>query len=197
VSIGIILLAAGSSSRMGQSKQLLKVNDETLLTHATKTATRAGVDHVVVVLGANNLAHHEVIRSLQVDVIVNKEWKKGMGNSLKAGLNYLVSKQSEVSAIVIMVCDQPKLTVQHLQSLLDHYKNGLKGIVASYYGQMPGVPAVFDRRYFDAILALENNEGAKKIILKNPADTTVVEFPEGAMDLDTIEDYQRFQKSGS
>lgn len=197
MSIGIIVLAAGSSSRMGQSKQLLKINEETLLAHATKVATDVDAEDVVVVLGANNHAHSEVIRSLNIDIVINKEWKMGMGSSLKAGLEYLRTKQPALQAVLVMVCDQPKLTPHHLQEVIKNYKVGDKGIVASYYGQMPGVPAIFDRRYFDAIFSLENNEGAKKIILRNPADTMVIDFPDGSIDLDTLEDYLRFQKDKS
>lgn len=197
MSVGIVLLAAGSSSRMGQSKQLLKINDRTLLSHVTKVATDANADHVVVVLGANNHAHVEVIRSSNVEIVINKEWKTGMGSSLKTGLAYLRTRDPDLEAVLVMVCDQPKLTTQHLQQLIEKFTRKEKGIIASYYGQMPGVPAIFDRRYFDAITSLENNEGAKKIILRNPADTMMIEFPDGSIDLDTPDDYQRFQKENS
>ena len=120
--ISIILLAAGSSSRMGQSKQLLDVNGAPLLLHSVRAALESGAKSVNVILGANELAHREVIRNQPVSVISNHYWKSGMGSSIKAGLNHIVRKYSDTEAVIIMVCDQPAINAAHLGNLMSAFK---------------------------------------------------------------------------
>ena len=192
--ISIILLAAGSSSRMGQSKQLLEVNGTPLLLHSVKAALESGAKSVNVILGANELAHREVLRNLPVSVISNHYWKSGMGSSIKAGLNYVVRKYSDTEAVIIMVCDQPAITASHLHKLATTHKSTNSPIVASSYSGTVGVPALFSRAFFSNILMLKDDQGAKKIIEQFPEQRANVDFPDGSFDLDTSEDYQRYLK---
>jgi molybdenum cofactor cytidylyltransferase len=192
MSVGIILLAAGSSSRLGQSKQLLPVEGQTLLERSAKIAVASGVHKTIVVLGSNESAHREAIRNCPVEIIVNREWKNGMGSSLKAGLRHLISSAPEIQAVLVMVCDQPKLDVSHLQKLIVEFGRSGKSIVASFYKNSPGVPAIFASNHFDELLNLDDQQGAKKIILQHRDNIGLVNFPEGAVDLDTPEDYHDF-----
>jgi molybdenum cofactor cytidylyltransferase len=194
-SISIILLAAGSSSRMGQSKQLLEVNGHPLLLHSVRAAIDSGAKSVNVILGANELEHREVIRDLGVNVISNHYWKSGMGSSIKAGLNYVVRKYSDTEAVIIMVCDQPAVTSAHLRQLMRAFERSNSPIVASSYSGTSGVPALFSRAFFSNILMLKDEQGAKKIIEQFPEQRVTVDFPEGSIDLDTDEDYQNYLKS--
>jgi len=192
-SISLILLAAGSSSRMGQSKQLLLIGNEYLLLRSVKAALASSFENIIVVLGAQEEKHRSVIDHLPVQVISNPDWAKGMGNSLKAGLNYLLAIQPDVQATVIMVCDQPMLTSSHLDKLISVYKTTKKSIIASHYSNSPGVPALFDKSLFPELLAIADEAGAKKIINKHPDSVVSVNFPEGAVDLDTTEEYENFK----
>jgi molybdenum cofactor cytidylyltransferase len=194
MSIGIIVLAAGSSSRMKQSKQLLPIDEETLLHRAARAALNSGADHIAVVLGANRNAHRKIIKSLPVDIVLNKMWQAGMGASIRTGLQHLTSHYN-IDAVLVMVCDQPKVDGSHLLSLIETFRAADKSIVASHYNHLPGVPAIFDRLHFDEILRLGDQAGAKGIILKNPSTTQLVNFPEGSIDLDTPEDYEQFLKT--
>jgi molybdenum cofactor cytidylyltransferase len=189
----IIILAAGNSSRMGQSKQLLKIGEENLLQHSVKTAMDAGIEKVVVVLGADDKAHAQSIEQFPVSVVVNDKWQSGMGSSLKAGLNFLLTNSPAISGVIVMVCDQPLVTSKHIESLLAiHHKKG-KPLVASRYSNTYGVPALFTKKYFNQILALGDNEGAKKIIMTHEKDLALMDLPEAAVDLDTMEDVQKFK----
>ena len=141
--ISIILLAAGSSSRMGQSKQLLEINATPLLLHSVRAALDSSAKSVNVILGANELAHREVIRNFGVNVISNHYWKSGMGSSIKAGLNYVVRKYSDTEAVIIMVCDQPAINATHLGKLSSMFHETGSPIVASSYSGTVGVPALF------------------------------------------------------
>ena len=107
---------------MGQSKQLLDIYGEPLLLHSIKRALECGAQSVNVVLGANEQSHREIIRDLSVNIIPNHFWKSGMGSSIKAGLNYLIRKSPETDAVIIMVCDQPGLTTQHLVKIIRNFQ---------------------------------------------------------------------------
>jgi molybdenum cofactor cytidylyltransferase len=192
MTMGIILLAAGSSSRLGQSKQLLPIEGQTLLERSTKIAVASGVHKIIVVLGSNEAAHREAIRNCPVEIIVNPEWQKGMGSSLKTGLQHLISIAPKTQAALVMVCDQPKLEVSHLQKLIVEFSSSRKSIVASFYKNSPGVPAIFASNHFEELLGLDDQQGAKKIILQHQNNIGLVNFPEGAVDLDTPEDYDNF-----
>jgi molybdenum cofactor cytidylyltransferase len=111
--VSVILLAAGSSSRMGQSKQLLDIQGTPLLLHSTKVALASGASHVIVVLGANEQPHREVIKDLPVSIILNHFWKGGIGSSIKTGMNALMKEYPETNAVILMVCEQPAVTADH------------------------------------------------------------------------------------
>ncbi|WP_276367025.1 nucleotidyltransferase family protein [Chryseolinea sp. H1M3-3] len=190
--IGIIILAAGSSSRMGRSKQLLEIEGEPLLCRCTKTALAVSPGNVVVILGANEKPHRDVIEKLPVQILSNYYWKTGMGSSIKTGLNFLLQSGAELDAVIIMVCDQPALTADHLLKLIQKFNQNKGCIVASSYGNSNGVPALFGRSFFSNLLLLSDDQGAKKLIQQFPRQLEIVEFPNGLFDLDTEEDYQQY-----
>ena len=192
---GIIILAAGDSSRMGQSKQLLKVGDQTLLQKSIQTAIDSGIEKIVVVLGSNDKAHLENIKTLPVKTVINENWKTGMGSSIKSGLKSLM--ESHVDAVIIMVCDQPFVTSDHIKSLIATHRKKHKPLVAARYASTFGVPALFTKKYLDQLLALGDNEGAKKIIMTHEKEVGVLDLPEAAIDLDTFEDYRKFITNSS
>ncbi|HEX8038401.1 MAG TPA: nucleotidyltransferase family protein [Chryseosolibacter sp.] len=191
-----IILAAGSSSRMGRSKQLLEVDGEKLLIRTIRAALETGLKDVVVVIGHHEEIHRKEIDKQPVEIVYNPTWQRGMGNSLKAGLSHLMMNHPSVDAVILLVCDQPHLSGNVLTTLIHRYEETGKPIVASRYSGMPGVPALFDKTFFAKLTAIPDEEGAKKIILRHPSDTVTVEFPGGAVDLDTIEDYNAYQSKG-
>lgn len=194
MNIGTIVLAAGSSSRMGRSKQLLEVDGEPLLCRCVKIALAVNPDNVVVVLGANEKPHREVIGQLPVHIIINHYWKTGMGSSIKTGLNYLIQSGVQLDAVIIIVCDQPFLSSGHLQKMIDTFVGSQKPIIASAYSNSRGVPVLFGRSFFSNLLLLGDDQGAKKLVQQFPNRVEVVDFPNGAFDLDTEEDYQNYLK---
>ena len=190
--IGIIILAAGASSRMGQSKQLLPLQGTTLLERIVTTAQALKPSHTVVVLGANEKQHAAILKNTNVQSIVNPLWQNGMGSSLKTGLQHLLSISRTTDAIIILVCDQPAVTTVYLERIVERYKTSGKAIIASFYSGSPGVPALLDKTIFPELLNMDDAHGAKKIIQKHEALTELIPFPEGSIDLDTPEDYHNF-----
>ena len=190
--ISIVILAAGSSSRMGQPKQLLPFNGFSLLEQAVITAKNSKADHVLVVLGSGATENKKAIKHLSVETILHDRWAEGMGSSLKKGLTECLKKFQETKAILVMVCDQPKLTTNHLNALIDTYSKTQNIVVASRYASTVGVPAIFDHSLFGDILRVDNHQGAKSIILKHQTNLMAVDLKGGEIDLDTPEDYKTF-----
>lgn len=191
MTIGIIILAAGSSSRLGQSKQLIQLNGKSLLQHAANVALNSEADIVITMVGSNAQLHKSEIESLNVEIIENKGWQLGMGNSLKVGLNHLLTSKTNIQAAIIMVCDQPYLTASHLNALINTYKKEKPEIVASTYNLIKGVPALFAASLFPKLLKLGDTEGARKIIEKHVGSIVLVPFEKGEIDIDTPEDLER------
>lgn len=194
--IGAIILAAGASTRMGTSKQMLEVKGEYLLTRTIKTVESASIDDIVVVLGARDALHRTIINNQRVNVITNESWNTGMGSSIKRGLLSLMSEDADLDAVIIFVCDQPVLTREIIAGIISTFKTARKPIVASGYSDSAGVPALFARSYFDKLNQLPDDQGAKKIIVQHIGDLVIVPFPGGEIDLDTMEDYEKFVNAG-
>ena len=118
-----------------------------------------------------------------------------MGSSIKAGVAEAIKKDSH--AVLLMVCDQPLISAQHLNALIRVYADATVPIVTSLYEGGPGVPALFDRSLFDGLLQLPDDQGAKKILLQNVATSATVSWPEGVIDIDTQDDLERMRKNNS
>jgi molybdenum cofactor cytidylyltransferase len=184
----VIILAAGSSSRLGQSKQLVKMNGVPLLLKTTMAALEAMYSHVLVVLGANADEHKKIIAHLPVEIITNTQWEKGMGSSLKIGLQHILKFKPKPLAIAVLVCDQPLLTSSHLTALREAYRKTGKPIIASRYNDTLGVPALFDQSLFPELLEIKDVQGAKTVIENHPGTVESIPWTEGSLDIDTPED---------
>lgn len=193
VNIGIVILAAGSSSRMGKSKQLLSVNGQPLLLHVVDHALSTSAQQVLVVLGSEPHLHADLLESYPVDIVINYTWDRGIGNSIKTGVRSLLNRQQQLDGILLMVSDQPVITYEYLLSLIQTFKESKKSIVASAYSNTLGVPALFSKQHFNQLLDIEDSQGAKSILLKNRDQVQELDCPQGAIDLDTPEDYHKFK----
>ncbi len=187
----ILLLAAGASLRMGTSKQLLVVDGEPLLLRSVHAALEASSD-VTVVLGANAHAHRVVLRDLSIRVVDHPGWELGMGSSLKAGLKAIVAANPAVTEVIVMLCDQPKVGGTHLKAILNEASRSNQEIIASRYHDTLGVPALFKASVFSELLKLSDEAGASKLIRNHPEKVEAVDFPDGAIDLDTPDDVAQY-----
>ncbi len=193
--IGLVLLAAGGSVRLGQPKQLLVFGGETLLRRTARAAQLSVCRPVVAVLGAQAERLRLELAGLDMAAVQNEQWQRGMGSSVRCGLEALLALAPDVEAAVFAVCDQPFLSPGVLNALADaHISNGAR-IAACVYGGTVGVPALFVRALFSELLALPDEAGAKQIISRHAADVVRVPFPEGLTDIDTLDDYARLKAS--
>jgi molybdenum cofactor cytidylyltransferase len=185
----IIILAAGPSSRLGKPKQNLVYQGKTLLQRAIKAGLDSTCNTITVVLGANLDSIRPTIKDSRVHIIYNQDWEEGMASSIRIGISKIRQLEAKTTSVILMLCDQPFVDASLLNQLVQ--KKSLKGIVASSYNGIIGAPVLFDAAYFDELLLLEGQEGAKKLLLKYPDDIDTVSFPLGIIDIDTMEDYEK------
>jgi molybdenum cofactor cytidylyltransferase len=187
---GIIVLAAGSSSRFGKIKQLVYFKGKTLLQHTIEEATEAGAVPIVVVTGANADEVSKEIKSEKVEIVFNKDWEQGMASGIVIGLKKAITLNNELGKVIIAVCDQPFVSSSLFQQLYQKQNESAKHIVASAYADTIGTPALFTKKYFDALTGLTGDQGAKILLKKYSDDLATVDFPDGHIDIDTQADYE-------
>ena len=190
--IAVIILAAGSSSRMGQPKQLLSYSGKTLLNRAIDHALDLEDVSVYIVLGANAELIAPTIQSKKVTIVKNQDWASGMSSSIKTGLFRALKDPSNWMGVLVMLVDQPKVTSTYLHKIINKAKEQSSSIIASGYSSEVGVPAYFSKTHFDDLLQLEGHAGARFLLKRFKKQTEVLEFPEGAIDLDTPTDWTQW-----
>ena len=188
---GLIILAAGASSRLGTPKQNLIYQGQTLLQRAIHTAlTSACCEKIVVVLGANEGVIRPNIFDHQINITYNPNWQEGIASSIRLGITELQKLEPNITAAILMVCDQPFVDPLLIYQLTERKAENNNGIIACAYKDTLGVPALFDVSYFPRLLMLQGKEGAKKLIKAFSHDVLPVAFPLGAIDIDTMDDYE-------
>ncbi len=187
--IAILILAAGESSRMGRPKQLLGWKNNTLLGHAIKNARAICPDHVYVVLGANA---EKIKKSVEdtAHFIFNENYKKGLGSSLATGIVSILKSNKKYQAVLVTLCDQPLIDIDYLNQIIETYRKDDSGIIATAYTNRAGVPTLFDKRYFNELLLLNEDFGASQMIKKYHTDLKTLDPKGKALDIDTWDDYE-------
>ena len=182
MAVAAVILAAGASRRLGSPKQLAVLGGQTLLERAVDVAREAGCAPVVLVLGAE---YEQVIAGCSLGdavVAVNPDWIEGMGASIRFGVEKMLLTVSPADGVVLMTCDQPAVTAEHLRGLM-------KGdeARASRYAGRNGIPAYFPARFFGQLMRLQGDAGARDL-LREAAYSCLAE---GELDIDTMDDLER------
>lgn len=189
-SCAAIVLAAGASTRLGQPKQLLQVNGESLLHRTIRLAEEAGCAPIFVVLGFEAERMHPETADLNVRVVLNPEWQSGMGSSLRSGMEALMKESQLPQKVVLLLSDQPMLSNKILLSLVKKSAETNSLIVASSYTGRLGVPAAFRKELYPDLQKVEGDKGAREVIQLYRDQTASIDFPEGAVDIDTVQDLE-------
>ena len=187
-----IVLAAGASTRLGRPKQLIEIQGKTMLTHLIEKINQAGFSNIMVVLGSNHQKIFDTVSNLPAHFIVNEQWEKGMGNSFSFGLRKSMIKWPDMSQVLVSVCDQPFVPVSHFEAIKNKISRDTSLIVASGYGGTFGPPLACGKKYFDEIIQLEGEKGAKSIFRKYQEQIEIIPCAECARDIDTPEDARIF-----
>ena len=219
--IGAVILAAGGSSRFERPKQLVRFRGKTLVRGVVDAASEAGCSPVVVVVGSDSERIRGSLKSARIVVAENESWRRGIGTSIRTGVDALIkeartpnrpraktTKANSVSrqrlesrpsleAIVILTCDQPFVNADTIRNLIALRQATKKSIIASSYADTLGVPALFDRSLFPELLSLGDKGGAKSIISRNRNRVERCPLPQGEIDIDTREDWEKLKSTES
>jgi len=180
-----LILAAGTSSRLGRPKQLVTFRDKYLVNHIADICLSAGLDSVCCVLGHRA---DEIGRTLKSDVrqIFNPDYKEGMGTSLACGIQEI--EKSDAGAVVVLLVDQYLLEANILKTLIDCHRTGDEIVACRYDNLSYGPPALFDRKDFHELSQLSGDTGAKGILEHYRGKARFIHFPKGKNDIDHPED---------
>jgi molybdenum cofactor cytidylyltransferase len=193
--IGLIILAAGASERFGAPKQLLCFRGETLLRRIAREAIESVCQPIVLVFGKDAEKFAEHLEEFDVFNARSDDWQEGMGNSISTGIEKLLEIDEEIDGAVLAVCDQPFVTSKIINRLVGNFYQCEALIVASAYSDTLGVPVLFSRRLFPELTALKGRGGAKEVIARFSNQVVAVDFPEGAFDIDTPEDFRQLEEN--
>lgn len=186
--VAVVLLAAGTSQRFGSLKQLEMFEGRSLVRRAAETAVATGLP-VFVVTGSKAERVEAELDGLAVTCLRNVDWARGMGGSLSLGASVA---GPQASALMVMLADQPLVTVEDLRGVLDVHAAEPEAIVAAEYGEgVFGPPCLFPRRDFAALVALEGDRGARALLRQQAERVRRVAMPNAAFDVDTRADLGR------
>lgn len=191
-----IILAAGMSTRFGRLKQLHEIGDSTILSMVVDTAVRSDLDKVVLVLGheANAVAASlgQRIMNSRILMTVNDRYREGMSTSLKRGLCEI---KDEYPSIMVLMGDQPLLGHGVINTILGTFRSTDKDICVPVYRGIRGLPVCFTERFYNDILAVKGDTGAREVINNNPSDVFPVEMEDSNpfMDIDEEADLERLK----
>lgn len=189
----VVVLAAGGSTRLGQSKQLLTRQGETLVHRVVRLALELVPAQVLVVVGGNAQAVTSSISGLDATPVTNHHWESGLASSLQVAGTHLLPS---VAAVMVVACDQPAIEHSHLQALLLGARASASGCAGTRHGNVLGVPAVVPRAWFNQVGA-SGDRGFGVRLRQLPIDAVhALQAPELGLDIDTPEDLARARLAG-
>jgi len=194
--LSIILLAAGSSSRLGQPKQLVPFQQTNLLVHQCQQALQVSEQlnqvlsiqvHCVLGFQADEISKH--IAHLPVSIVVNNVWKQGLSSSIARGI---ASLSTEVDAALLLLIDQWRVTPSDLQLLIEQWQQSPQSLFTATKTTrakqtLTGPPIIFPKRYFQQLSKLKAGQGAKHFVNEHLKQVKMVKLEHAFIDLDTPE----------
>ena len=180
-----VVLAAGTSSRMGENKLLLRLGGQSVLRRAVLTAATAGLDPVLVVLGHDADRTRAEVQDLPCTPVLNPRYAEGPHTSLRAGAAAL---PESCAAAVVLLADMPRVSPAMVERLVALHRSGAR-LVVSHYEGVDAPPVLYDHTFFDELGALEDPASGKAILARHPSELVRVSFPRHALvDLDVPDD---------
>jgi molybdenum cofactor cytidylyltransferase len=182
----VAVLAAGASRRLGHAKQLVTIGGEPLLRRQCLCALSARVGEVMAILGCDAAQHHEVIADLPVDIRVNDEWAEGLAATLRSAVR---AAKEKAAALLVLPCDQYRILPEDLRTLHNHWRWAPSIACVSRWGRYVGPPAILPIHYYDDVLRLRGDIGARSLLydvhrprpdeIPNPRAVYDLDSPEG------------------
>ena len=191
--VAAIILAAGGSTRFGRCKQLVDWEGEPMLSHVVDVALRAGLDPVIAVLGCEASETSAALGDRPVRTLMNWRWEEGLSTSVQTGL---AGVPPQAEAALFIQGDQPLITPDLLQSIIDRFVQTEASIVQTAHAGRRGTPVLFARRFFAELFTVTGDEGGRSLIRRYPEEVATVNVtaPHILRDVDTSEDYEQLRK---
>ena len=184
-----VVLAAGTSSRMGVNKMLLKIDGETLLRRTVRRAIAATLDPVIVVLGHEADQERGELSDLACEVVLNRDYAQGIDVSLQAGL---AAVPAQSVAAVVILADMPFVTASMISTLVERYRESSAPLVISDYSGVYAPPMLYDRSLFSELKAMKAEGCGKQVVKRHQSEALSVTWPAATlMDVDAPLDYER------
>lgn len=189
--VAAVLLAAGASARMGQPKQLLQFEGESLVRRAALAALASRCDALFVVVGDAGSEVREELAGLELEIAEARDWREGLSGSIRAGIEAVsASDRGPFDALLLLLADQPRVTTPHIDRIARAFTNLGRSAVASQYAGTIGVPALFGSEHYEALRQLEGDRGAKALLVDLGQQILQIPLPEAAFDVDTTADLE-------
>lgn len=189
-----LLLAAGTSSRMGRAKQLLDWKGVPLVRHVALQALNAQLVRLTVVVGFEAAAVEQALAGLDVELVRNDAFAEGQATSLRAGLAAL----ADADAVAVLLCDQPLVTPTLIDRIVERWEHGQRSetppvALVPRFGEQRGNPVVLSHTLFTELQSLTGDEGARRVLqrYRSRVDWFALDDPAIVADMDTVEEYQK------
>jgi molybdenum cofactor cytidylyltransferase len=191
-----VILAAGSSSRLGRPKQLLELDDEPILRIVVRNAMASRLGEVIVVLGAHAKEIAGAVGDLGQRVVENPEFREGQSTSLRTGLSFV---SPDTDGVLFLLGDQPEVRPSTIDRVIEAFERSKNPIVQPVYGTTPGNPVLIARALFPEIYQVEGDQGARSLVRARSHDVERVIVNDGPppRDVDTEEDYEALRERWS
>jgi molybdenum cofactor cytidylyltransferase len=185
-----LLLAAGTSSRMGANKLLFEIEGRSLVRSAALRAVEAGLAPLYVVLGHDAGLVRRELDDIGCEIVLNRDYEQGITSSLTTGVAALAS---HVPAVVVMLADMPRVGTPMIASLVARYRSTLAPLVISDYEGVNAPPVLYDRSLFAELRSLTGDSGCgRQVVARHRSEAEVLRWPASALaDIDVPEDFAR------
>ncbi|MEE0932291.1 nucleotidyltransferase family protein [uncultured Clostridium sp.] len=183
--INLILLAAGNSKRFNGNKLLAIYKNKPIYMYIVEKVVNLKINKIICVTQYEEIK--EALLNTNINVVMNNNSNLGISSSIKIGINF----DKNADGYMFMVCDQPFISIQTLNSVIDNFIKGDKGIVCVGCGNNKGNPVIFSKKYINELLSLEGDNGGKVIIKGNLNDLKIVNINNRIelVDIDTQEEF--------
>lgn len=193
--IAVLVLAAGKSTRMKSIKQLVKLGNQTLLELTLDKAKQLATNSIYCVLGANANLIKSKIKTENIHFILNDNYNNGLSSSIIAGIHHFKKNKIQLDGFLVLLADQPAISVAYLQEIINLFYKNTSKIIASNYGDFLGVPALFPSKYLEDLQLIKGDKGAKIFINQNTENTLSPKMKANLVDIDTKQDLDSYNKS--
>jgi len=191
-----IILAAGLSTRFGRPKQLMDLSGKPLIQWVVDACLGSRLDTILVVLGENAPQVASNLKAKTSDprfaTVINPKYRQGMSSSLRAGLE---GARQNFPSVMFLLGDQPLVGSELIDRLLERFWESDKDICVPVHAGRRGNPALFSSKFYNQLLKVSGDMGAREIIQANPEAVLTVEIedPLPFCDIDTESDLENLR----